>query len=163
MAIAIRAATAQDYDDLCALIDEVDALHRDNLGHLFQKPGGPIRDKDYILGLIADEDVGLFVAEAVGVVIGLVHVAVCESPPIPIFVPRRYAVVENLVVGQGFRQAGVGRALMEQAHQWAGAQGAAEVELTVYDFNEAARAFYESLGYETRSRHMCKLVQQDTP
>ena len=163
MAITIRAATARDYDDLCALIDQADALHRDNLGHLFQEPHGPVRAKDYILSLIADKKVSLFVAEAAGVVIGFVHVAVCESPPVSIIVPRRYAVVDSLAVSPRFQRAGVGRALMEQVHQWAAAQGAIEVELTVYDFNKAAFTFYESLGYKTCSRRMVMPVGESQP
>jgi GNAT superfamily N-acetyltransferase len=163
MAITIRAATAQDYDDLCALIDQVDTLHRERLGQLFQKPSGPVRDRDYILGLIANKDVGLFVSEAAGVVIGFVHVAVWESPPAPIFVLRRYAVVDSLFVHPRLRRTGVGRALMERAQQWAVAQGASEVELTVYDFNDIARAFYERLGYDTRSRRMYLPLEQDSP
>jgi ribosomal protein S18 acetylase RimI-like enzyme len=49
---------------------------------------------------------------------------------------------------------------MERAHLWAAAQGASEVELTVYEFNEPARAFYENLGYETRSRQMYLSLEQ---
>ncbi len=163
MAIEIRPATPQDYDDLCALLDQVDALHRDNLSHLYQKPRGPARGKDYVLSLLADEDVCLFVGEAAGVVVGFVHVQVCESPPIPIFVPRRYAVVDNLVVDRHFQRRGLGRALMEQAHRWAADQGATAVELTVYDFNETARAFYKSLGYVVQSSQMYRPLKQDLP
>lgn len=161
MVIEIREATSEDYDDLCVVIDQVDTLHCENLGQIFQKPRGPIRDKAYILSLIEDEDTGLFVAEVSGEVTGFVHIAICESPPISIFVPRRYAVVENLAVSQGFRQAGVGRALMERAHQWASAQEATEIELTVYEFNETAIDFYQSLGYETQSRHMYRPVREN--
>ncbi|MBN1137717.1 MAG: hypothetical protein JXM73_14110 [Anaerolineae bacterium] len=38
MEINIRQATAQDYEALCAIIDDVDSLHRDHLPHIFQKP-----------------------------------------------------------------------------------------------------------------------------
>lgn len=163
MAIEIRAATPEDYDDLCALCNQVDALHRDNLPHLYQSPRGPAREEDYILGLIADKEVGLFVAESAGVVVGFVNVTVCDSPPVPIFVPRRYAAVDNLVVDPRFQRAGIGRALMEQVHRWAAAQGASEVELTVYGFNEAALAFYESLGYTHVSSRMSKPLGQGSP
>jgi hypothetical protein len=40
MEISVRKATAKDYNSLCELFDEMDALHRDNLPHIFQKPGG---------------------------------------------------------------------------------------------------------------------------
>jgi ribosomal protein S18 acetylase RimI-like enzyme len=130
---------------------------------LYRKPRNPAREKDHILGLIADNEVGFFVAEAAGVVIGFVNVTVCESPPVPILVPRRYAAVENLVVDPRFQRAGVGRELMDHVHRWAADQGASEVELTVYRFNEAALAFYESLGYTHVSSRMHKPLEQGSP
>jgi ribosomal protein S18 acetylase RimI-like enzyme len=156
MEITVRPATAQDYDDLCRIIDQVDALHRENLPHIFQKPEGPAREQTYILGLLADEDHGLFVAEVRGHVAGFVHAVIRDMPPIPILVPRRVAVVDNIAVQQGLRRAGIGRALMHRAQQWARERGATEVELNVYEFNKPATAFYRSLGYETFSRRMGK-------
>jgi ribosomal protein S18 acetylase RimI-like enzyme len=154
MEMTIRRVTAQDYEALCKIIEEVDALHREALPYIFRESGGPVRDRIYVLGLLADEDHGLFVAEIEGQVAGYVHVTVREAPPIPILVPRRIAVVDNIVVKEAYRRSGLGRALMGRAEQWAQAKGAADVELNVYEFNESAIAFYESLGYETFSRRM---------
>jgi GNAT superfamily N-acetyltransferase len=41
---------------------------------------------------------------------------------------------------------------MERAHRWALDKGVSEVELSVWDFNEGAIAFYENLGYKP-TRH----------
>jgi ribosomal protein S18 acetylase RimI-like enzyme len=152
--ITTRTATAQDYDDLCRIIDQVDALHRENVPHVFRKPDGPVRERTYILGLLADTDHGLFVAEVEGQVAGFVHVTVWDTPPIPILVPRRLAIVDNLAVSRDQRRLGIGRALMQEAQRWAIEQGAAEIELNVFEFNQPAMAFYQSLGYETLRRRM---------
>ena len=156
MQIVIRQATVQDYDALCAIIDEVDSLHRDRMPHIFQKPPGPVRDREYILGLLADESVGLFVAEVEDQVAGFVHALVRDSPPWPILVPRRRAFVDSLAVWSRFRRRGVGRALMDQAHEWAIAKGAVDIELNVFEFNQSALAFYRALGYETSTRRMVR-------
>jgi hypothetical protein len=74
--VSIRKATAEDYNALCELFDEVDALHRDNLPHIFQKPKGPVREQDYYWGLIANENVGLFVAEIGEKLVGFVHAVI---------------------------------------------------------------------------------------
>jgi len=158
MDMRIREATASDYDALCALFEEVDALHVANLPHIFRRPDGRIRDREHVLGLIVDEDVGLFVAEVEGQPAGLVCAILRESPDIPILVPRRYAVVENMVVTKAFRRRGIGRALMERAQEWALAQGADSVELTVWGFNQSAVEFYRRLGFETVSHRMAKQV-----
>ena len=154
MEFTIRPATTLDYEELCQVIDEADKLHRDNLPHLFQQPAGPVRDPAYLLGVLQDPSHGWFVAEAGGHIAGYVHAIVRDTPEIPIFVPRRLAIVEDVCVRAGARRAGIGRALMSHAQRWARAQGATEVELTVYEFNEPAIAFYQSLGYETINRRM---------
>jgi len=101
----------------------------------------------------------VFVAEADGQMIGAVHLVIRETPDIPILVPRRYAMIDNLIVRQAFRRSGVGKALMEQAQRWARQKGAQQIELNVWEFNESAIAFYKTLGYKTSSSKMSKAVE----
>lgn len=159
MAISVRKATADDYNSLWELFDEIDALHRDNLPHIFQKPGGAAREQDYYSGLIADENVALFVAEAGEKLVGFVYVNVRDTPAFPVFVPRRYAIVEGIVVKSEFQNSGIGRILMDKVQGWAIAKGATTIELNVYEFNTSAISFYERLGYQTFSRKMSKELQ----
>lgn len=60
------------------------------------------------------------------------------APPVPLFVPRRYAEVDTLVVAERARHQGIGRALVERAHRWAADQGVAEVQVVMWEFNTAA-------------------------
>lgn len=156
MQFAIRAATARDLDALLPIIDEVDALHRERLPHIFQKPDGPPRDRAYMLGVLADESSGLFVAHGGEEILGFVQATIRDALPIPILVPRRIAVVENLAVRVGSRRVGIGRALMHQVECWAEGRGASEIELSVYEFNQAAISFYRELGYSASLRRMGK-------
>jgi ribosomal protein S18 acetylase RimI-like enzyme len=161
MEISVRKATADDYNTLGELFDEIDALHRDNLPHIFQKPNGAAREPDYYLGLIADENIALLVAEAGQKLVGFVHAIVREPPALPVFVPRRYAIVEGIVVKSEFRNHGTGGILMDKMQEWAIAKGATSIELNVYEFNETAISFYERLGYQTFSRKMSKELKKD--
>src|SRR5215211_1470820 len=97
MEISVRKATAEDYNSLCELFDEGDALHRDHLPHIFQKPSGAAREQDYYLGLVADENLALLVAEVGEKLVGFVHAIVRETPAFPVFVPRRYAIVDSML------------------------------------------------------------------
>ncbi len=161
MTISVRKATTGDYNSLCELFDEIDALHRDNLPHVFQKPSGVAREQVYYLGLIADENVGLFVAEAGGKLVGFVHAIIRDTPAFPVFVPRRYAIVDGIGVKSEFQNHGIGRTLMDEMQEWAIAKGATSIELNVYEFNKTAISFYERLGYRTFSRKMSKELKRD--
>jgi diamine N-acetyltransferase len=163
MEISVRKATAEDYNSLCELFDEIDALHRDNLPHIFQKPGVAAREQDYYLGLVADENVALFVSEVGEKLVGSVHAIVRDTPAFPVFVHRRYAVVDSIVVKSGFQNQGIGKILMDKMQEWAIARGATSIELKVYEFNATAISFYERLGYETFSRKMSKEIKKDKP
>jgi len=160
MNMTIRKATAADYSSMCELFDEVDALHRDKLPHIFQQPTGAARERDYYRGLIADENVALLVAEAGEKLVGFVHAIVKDTPAFPVFVPRRYAMVDGIVVKSGFQNHGIGRILMDKMQEWATAKGATSIELHVYEFNETAVSFYERLGYQTFSRKMSKEIKK---
>ena len=156
MEISVRKAIVEDYNAICELYDEIDALHRDNLPRIFQKPDGAARERDYYLGLIADEDTALFVAEAGGKLVGFVHAVVRDAPDFPVVVPRCFAMVDCIGVRSGFQNQGIGRTLMERMEAWATAKGATSIELNVYDFNETAISFYEGLGFHGISRKMSK-------
>ncbi len=161
MEISVRKATASDYSELCELFDEIDALHRDHLHRIFRLPKGASREEDYYLALIADENVALLVAEAARMLAGFVHAIIREPPAVPILVPRRYAIVDAIVVKSGFQNQGIGRRLMDEAQAWAVAKGATSIELNVYEFNATAISFYESLGYRTLSWKMSKELGRD--
>ncbi|MGE5221572.1 MAG: N-acetyltransferase family protein [Omnitrophica WOR_2 bacterium] len=163
MKVSIRKATPEDYHALCELFDEVDALHRDNLPHIFRKPDGPVREWGYYIGLLEDETVGLFVAEAENKLIAYIIAVVSDVPAIPLYVPRRCVIVDNLGVKSEFRGHGAGRLLMDTVHEWAVAKGATDSELSVYEFNKIAIAFYEKLGYKTLKRRLHKPLNNDTP
>ena len=150
----IRQATPQDYEALSILIEQVDVLHRRQLPHIFRKGDDPAKQQDYIMGLLTTENVGVFVAEQNHSLTGFVVVLVRMTPDIPILVPRCYALIENIGVDKSHQKQGIGKALMARAQQFASAKGASSLELTVYEFNQDARAFYEALGYQTESRRM---------
>lgn len=158
MKATIRPARSDDYEGICALLSGVDALHRAALPEVFCEPDGPARTREYVSQLLADDEVALLVAEEKGELVGLVHVLKRKSRPIPLLVRRRFAVIDTLVVAEKCRRRGVGRALMGAAHQWARWRGLDRVELTVWEFNRAAVAFYESLGYTTARRKMWQQI-----
>jgi len=134
----IRLATAEDAADVARLMigfrnwwqrDEPDdAAFEAGVGRLLSDP-----NTDFLLG--GDPAVG-----------------VCQ-------LRYRFAVwtgsedcsLEDIFVEESARGSGIGRALAEAALARARERGCARVELDVNEANPAARALYESLGFESWS------------
>jgi ribosomal protein S18 acetylase RimI-like enzyme len=158
MELTIRRATLADYEPVCQVLAEVDALHQQALPGIFQTPPGPARDPEYIASVLADENSALFVAVVAGHLAGVAQVMLRDASPIPVLVPRRFAIVDSLAVRAAFRRRGVGQKLMAAVEEWAADRGISDIELNVFEFNRAAIAFYERLGYTTRSRRMARTL-----
>jgi ribosomal protein S18 acetylase RimI-like enzyme len=103
---------------------------------------------------LEDSEAVVLVAEADGDVVGALLGRIGRLPAAPVPEAGRYLHVLSLAVRAEWRRVGAGRALMSAAHAWARAAGATEVELHVWEFNRAALALYETLGYETIERTM---------
>ena len=152
----IRPGTPEDYDGLCRLYVELNLLHRTHLPERFQLPDGPIRERDFVLGRIADPNVLFLVADAEGVVVGHLQATMMDTPPVPTIRPRRYAYINEIIVVSEYRRQGLGRQFMAVAEEWALSRGATSIELGTYEFNSEAHAFYFQLGYANLHRRMNK-------
>lgn len=142
----IRSAAPQDYDAACALLAEGDELHRVNVPWLFHAPAGQPRSRDFFKQLLLGEDTAVFVADA-GDLVGVATALVRTAPDFAIFIRQRWGVLDNIAVSRAWRRRGIGTELTRAAERWAQGRGAKWIELGVYQFNDAARAFYEVLGY----------------
>ena len=65
---------------------------------------------------------------------------------------RPWAVLENVVVDAGWRQRGIGRALLDEVDAITKAAGCYMVQLLSLDHRRDAHAFYASLGYAPVAR-----------
>jgi ribosomal protein S18 acetylase RimI-like enzyme len=91
-------------------------------------------------------------------VLGFVAIKVVVTPRDPAMVPRRRAHVDVIVVDESHREAGIGKALMRAATDWARDRQAEEVVLTVWADNDAAEALYRALGYQPLARILRKRI-----
>ena len=68
---------------------------------------------------------------------------------------NRYAYIEDIVVDPPFRRGGIGRALMEQAIEWAKAGGYPGIMLETQNINVAGCRLYESCGLKLGGFDTC--------
>ncbi len=157
MTLIIRSLETKDLDAADALIAEIHNLHCAARPDFFSAVEDPLRDRAYWHSLLDDPNVGLFLAIEDDTPAGLIHLVLRETQ-MPMLTPRRFVVVDTLIVGEAFRQRGIGRKLMRRAEQWAIEHNADNIELNVFDFNQPAIALYAEMGYEVLSRRMSKKV-----
>ena len=87
-------------------------------------------------------------------VVGMVELAIVR-PGVPGGAMRQVVTADlGIVVAPGWRDRGIGTALMAAAEQWARDRGARRMILDVIAANVDARRFYERLGYEVYSLQM---------
>jgi ribosomal protein S18 acetylase RimI-like enzyme len=147
-AVRIRAATDEDFSDICRLWAEVDRLHAELLPDYFQPPPEPPRSRAELRRQLAASDLITLIAEEPGgAVVGLVEARLVDTPHQPQLVPRRRLYLEELVVSPRWQRRGVGSALLDAAEASGRERGAVESVLTVWQGNAAAEAFYARLGF----------------
>lgn len=73
---------------------------------------------------------------------------------IQILIPSKFAYIDDFCVKSIYQKKGIGRLLFNHVVDYAKTEGASSIQLTVWEFNENAIKFYESLGMSTRNRRM---------
>lgn len=103
--------------------------------------------------MIADPNAILIVAERAGVTVGLVALVVFRAPS------GVHARIEDLVVDEHARGAGVTERLMRRALKTAAGRGATFVEVTCPESKVGVGRMYERLGFERQSASalVCRL------
>ena len=115
-------------------------------------PGAPVHDDATSWAMrrrqyeewLAEDGAFLLIARRDGEPLGFALVRMHDQSPTWIE-PERYAIVQDLAVGEAARGTGVGRALLDAVHDQS---DCAMVELTVLTANDPAKAFYDRLGFE---------------
>lgn len=154
-ALAIREAVPADYPALTPISDEVHGLHAAAHPHTFRPIGsGSSLPQVWFDDLLAGDMSTILVAEIENTIVGFVIANVFDTPPFEVLVPRRIVFVDSMVVTATQRGKGIGRALVDAAIAYGRAKGATNLELTVWEFNRSAMAFYERLGLTTIHRAM---------
>lgn len=153
-----RNAELGDYAALGALWRAMDELHARVLPSYFRRAAGPPKSRAEVERILCAPDERLRVIEDGGVVVGLCHVVIYDTPPVPTMQPRRRAHIDSLAVADAVTRRGMGRTLVEDAESWARDRGASELLLTVWSGNEAAEQFYDALGFRPVSRALARPI-----
>ena len=145
----VRVATSSDIPGIERLLEWLDEYHVELLPEVFHAPDGPARPAGLLEAAVADDSQDLFVAEERARIVGVAQVKVAKSPKSPLYRPRNYAVLENMIVDAAHRSHGIGASLFEAVSAWSRERGLTHVQAVCWARNERALAFYQKIGFET--------------
>jgi ribosomal protein S18 acetylase RimI-like enzyme len=151
MEVRIRTAVAADLDAVLTLLKELDESHVLLEPSLLQPFSDPPRPSEWLLARFSDPSEACFVAEKRKKIVGFVWSKSQPPPAIPAFIQQPLQLIGDLVVEASQRRRGIGLSLLNRALEWGRARGLTQVQLTVFEKNREARAFYEKLGFRPLS------------
>ena len=133
---------------------QVNDLHVNGRPDIFRADGW-----QYIAPLINtrfedSENGGVIVAVLNGGIVGFATVQYIVKPASPYGLERRFYRIEEFGVDEDHRRMGIATALIDFAKKDAKERGFDKIELDMWEFNETALAFYESMGFRTYRRYM---------
>jgi RimJ/RimL family protein N-acetyltransferase len=99
-------------------------------------------ERRYLRAVRRSPHAAVFVAEDEGGIVARLSLARDSHPASP------HVADLGLMVAAGHRRRGIGRALLEQAVEWARESGIDKLELHVFPHNEPAIKLYEQFGFE---------------
>lgn len=154
--VSIRRAATADLPALADLLAEADELHRNAQPWLFRSIE-PAEQAAFRACYVSQADHVAFLAVAAdGSVAGALCASLREQSRAPIVQRATVAEIDVLAVRSALRRQGIGRKLVDAALHWAKLSGASRTLLGVHEFNEPARAFWASLGFQILSYRLVK-------
>lgn len=156
-AMPIRAAMLADYPAIRDLLHDSDGYHAQYAPELAAWPASPRFTEAELTELLAHETCLVLVAEEGGEVVGFLEASI-QSPERPDEAGCPWCGIHNLAVAPNRRGRGIGTNLVEATERWARGKGLTQLRLDVFEFNKAARALYDRLGYRTAVRQLVKTL-----
>jgi len=153
--ITIRIASLDEFERIRDVRVETLHHHVERIPERFQETDDPPPTREFIANILAENHGALLIAEFDDAVVAFLTVRI-STPDASYLVPDVCGTVDTLGVKEEWRGQGVGRMLMDAAHEWAAAKGVTRMYLNVWEANTNALAFYEALGYATANRTLWK-------
>ena len=156
--VKIRQASLTDLAAIEDLAQELNFLHHQAWPKLFVSTASPSIDTQHWRDSISASGRVAFMAEKSGVPLGFITAMVVDEKH-SLLQPIRTAKIYSVCVVPSWRGRGLGTLLMAAAESWAMGQGAVDMQLMVWAFNENAFRLYEELGYVVRAHTMGKSLR----
>lgn len=149
----IRFATKEDIERVNELRKQVNDVHTNGRPDMFQ-PGFAQEIQNLAYEMIESEERDILVAVRDEVICGFACVGYVVRPTSPYMKERKFYHVDEFGVDKAHRRQGIATELFAFIKQDAKEKGFERIELDVWNFNEDAIKFYESVGFLTLRRYL---------
>ena len=149
----VRFARKDELDRVNELRKEVNDLHVAGKPEIFKEGFGDDL-RNYIYEIWNDPGKEIIVAEKAGVVCGFAVIQYVSRPENPFRKAIRYIDVDEFGVDAAHRRQGMATEMIGFIRALAREKGYDRIELNMWEFNQDALAFYESVGFTTYRRYM---------
>ena len=148
----IREATKNDYDAVHRIQRQVHEMHTKKRPDHYQMADTTL-DRQYFNSLIDGENTKVFILEE-DQLIAYTILTIKHTRERPILIPKKVVYMDDFGVDRKYRGKGVGKQFFGKIVEFAKSIEADSLELSVWEFNEQAIKFYESMNMKTKIRQM---------
>ena len=151
--MSIRFAKYDDLEQVNKLRKQVNDLHVAARPETF-KPGFPEELQEYIYTIFEDPLQKIIIYESDGAIRAYAVLNHITRPENPFMMVRDYLDIDELCVDREYRRKGIATQLIDFIKDYARSEGFDRVELNMWEFNNDALDFYESVGFSTFRRYL---------
>ena len=149
----IRFAKEEELERVNVLRRQVNDLHAQGAPEIF-KAGFPDELRDYIYAVYLDPSKKIVVCDDAGAIRGYAVLSRIVKTETPFMREQDFLDIDEFGVDASCRRQGIGTRMIGFIREFAKSAGIDRVELNMWEFNQDALAFYESVGFVTYRRFM---------
>lgn len=131
---------------LLPLSRQLQQLHQQAFPHIF-KPFDEAAVATYFNNCIADDTFRHYAAFEEGMACGYIQAQHIIRPESAFVTSYNYIHIHQLIVGNENRQKGIATALVDKVFAFACEMSIERIDLTVWNFNDAAHSFFQKTGF----------------
>lgn len=151
--MCVRLANKEELDQVNGLRKQVYDLHAQGKPSVFN-PEFSEELRDYIYSIWNDPQKDIVVNEREGLIVGYAVLHHIHMPKSPFMIERDYMDIDEFCVDVTWHRKGIATEMINYIRRYVFEKNIHRIELNVWDFNEKALAFYESIGFNTYRRYM---------
>ena len=149
----IRTANCTDIDKILLLVEQIAKFHSDARPDWIDGKKMPV-NYEFIEKCLENNNWRIFVAEEENIIAGFCVVQINEIKEHCILYDMTNIEIQDLCVDERYRKKGIGKKLFENVKLFAKEKNAKFIELSVWEFNQNAKKFYEHLEMKTKINRM---------